>query len=54
MTQIIICPNCNTEHEVEYYAHGECTCGWSYYWDDGWDYENEEWDELLEGFLWEP
>jgi hypothetical protein len=49
----IICPKCDTEHSVEDYSSGDCSCGWHYYWDDGWDYVAEE--TLHEGcHEWEP
>lgn len=46
----LMCPRCKHTFFVELYDYGCCSvCGIHYYWDDGWDYENEEC--INEGFV---
>jgi len=49
----IKCPNCGHIFLVGDYDSGDCpNCGQQhYYWDDGWDYDNEECNN--EGFYWD-
>jgi len=50
----LICPVCKHKFFVEEYSSGECpNCKKAYYfWDDGWNYEQEE-NNGWEGFFWE-
>ena len=51
----LTCPKCSHTFEVEDYDSGDCpNCKeMHYYWDDGWDYEEEE-TTGWEGFFWFP